>query len=75
MNPEHTAEHLFEGAIAEEYGFLSRICPAAAEISQRVGEFVGTWRPPHPAARLNLLEIGCGTGITTTCLLAGRQDL
>ncbi|MEC4748880.1 class I SAM-dependent methyltransferase [Methylomicrobium sp. Wu6] len=75
MISEHTAELLFEGAIAEEYEMLMRICPPAAEISQRVGKFVANWTPPYPAEQLNLLEIGCGTGITTACLLAGREDV
>lgn len=75
MNSEHTAEHLFKGPIAEEYEILARICPPAAEISRRVGKFVGNWTPPYPEAQLNLLEIGCGTGITTACLLASRKDM
>ena len=75
MNREYNAEHLFEGAIADEYDLLKLICPAAAEMSQRVGEFAGAWMPSYHVERLNLLEIGCGTGITTTCLLAGREDI
>jgi tRNA (cmo5U34)-methyltransferase len=74
MNLEHAAEHLFKGPIAEEYGMLALICPAAAEMSRRVGKFAGDWTPPYPASQLHLLEIGCGTGITTACLLAGRED-
>jgi tRNA (cmo5U34)-methyltransferase len=74
MNSKHTAELLFEGPLAEEYGMLAVICPAAAEISRRVGDYVGDWAPPYSAAALNLLEIGSGTGITTACLLASRED-
>ncbi len=53
---------------------LVRICPSAAEMSRRVGQFVGDWAPPYPVMQLNLLEIGCGTGVTTACLLAKRKD-
>lgn len=53
---------------------LKLICPAAADMSRRVGEFVGAWEPPSPETQMTLLEIGCGTGITTACLLAGRED-
>ncbi|EIC28248.1 MULTISPECIES: class I SAM-dependent methyltransferase [Methylomicrobium] len=73
MNPKHAAELLFEGPLAEEYGMLAVICPSAAEISRRVGEYVDGWMPPYPEASLNLLEIGSGTGITTACLLASRK--
>jgi len=74
MISEHRAEHLFEGPIAEEYEMLTRICPAAAELSRRVGQCVGDWAPPYPLEQLHLLEIGCGTGITTAGLLASRED-
>ncbi|WP_026223475.1 class I SAM-dependent methyltransferase [Methylosarcina fibrata] len=69
-NREHTAELLFAGPIADEYNILKLICPPAAEISRRVGEFVGAWSPSYSYSRLKLLEIGCGTGITTTHLAA-----
>jgi tRNA (cmo5U34)-methyltransferase len=74
MNTQHTAEHLFTGPIAEEYEMLRLICPSAAEMSGRVGKFVGAWTPPYPAGQLKLLELGCGTGITTASLLASRGD-
>jgi tRNA (cmo5U34)-methyltransferase len=70
---EHTAELLFHGPIADEYNMLKLICPPAAKISRRVGEFVEAWVPPYPFSRLKLLEIGCGTGITTTYLTACRN--
>jgi tRNA (cmo5U34)-methyltransferase len=73
MTQKHTAEHLFQGPIADEYDMLKLICPPAAEISRRVGEFVGGWMPLYRHSRLNLLEIGCGTGITTAHLLACRD--
>jgi tRNA (cmo5U34)-methyltransferase len=69
----HQAEHLFKGPIAEEYAMLQVICPAAADMSRRVGQLVNTL--PSPGNRsLRLLEIGCGTGITTLNLLA-RPDV
>ena len=75
MIREHTAEHLFHGPIADEYDMLKLICPPAAEMSRRVGEFVGGWMPPYQQSSLNLLEIGCGTGITTAHLLSCRDDI
>jgi len=71
---EVTAEKLFSGPIGEEYEMLKRICPAAADMSRRVGEFVAGWNPKVPTESLNLLELGCGTGVTTLNLLHARSD-
>lgn len=69
-------EQLFSGPIAEEYDSLKLICPAVIHISQLISEFVTVWRPPLPPPRnLSLLELGCGTGITTLNLLHSRKDL
>lgn len=75
MTSQHQAEQLFHGVLADEYHFLERVCPAAADISRRVGEFVATWNGTPAAGALSALELGCGTGITTACLLGGRRDL
>lgn len=75
MVQKHTAEHLFHGPIADEYDMLKQICPSAAEMSRRVGAFIGSWMPAYPYTHLNLLEIGCGTGITTAHLLAYRDHI
>jgi tRNA (cmo5U34)-methyltransferase len=53
---------------------LKRICPAAADMSRRVGEFVAGWEAPGASGPLSLLEIGCGTGVTTLNLLSNRRD-
>ena len=66
------AERLFSGLIGEEYHMLKLICPAAAEMSRQVGEFVEGWHAEHS---LNVFEIGCGTGITTAALLSGRENI
>jgi SAM-dependent methyltransferase len=68
------AENLFVGPIAEEYQILKKLCPPAADISRRVGEFVGALPAPASLARLEILEIGTGTGITTLNLLGQRPD-
>jgi tRNA (cmo5U34)-methyltransferase len=70
MKNEHTSELLFHGPIADEYDMLKLICPSAAEMSRKVGEFISDWMPLYRHTNLNLLEIGCGTGITTAHLLA-----
>ncbi|WOJ90601.1 class I SAM-dependent methyltransferase [Methylocapsa polymorpha] len=72
--PTDRAERLFSGPIGAEYEMLKLICPAAAAISLRVGEFVASL-PARPTRPLELFEIGCGTGITTQALLEARPDL
>lgn len=72
---DFSAERLFEGPIADEYEMLKRVCPQAAEMSRRVGEFVAAWTPPVGSGTLDVLEIGCGTGVTTLNLLHSRSDL
>jgi ubiquinone/menaquinone biosynthesis C-methylase UbiE len=68
------AERLFSGQLSAEYEMLKLICPAAAAMSGRVGDFVAHM-PAPPARPLNAVEIGCGTGITTLALLHAREDL
>ena len=69
----------FEGPIGDEYALLRLICPAAADMSRQVGAFVRQWQRPAAGAdrsgRLEVLEIGCGTGITSCALLNARDDL
>lgn len=68
-------EQLFSGLIGEEYELLRVIHPEAAEMSLRVGEFVSSRGEPNEGQALNVLEIGCGTGITTLALLNSREDI
>lgn len=65
-------ENLFTGPIAGEYDLLRLMCPNAATLARRIGEYVGAWRPDE---RLTGFEIGCGTGICTLGLLAARDNL
>ena len=65
-------ENLFTGPIAAEYDLLQLMCPNAATLARRIGEFIGAWRPGQ---KLEGFEIGCGTGICTLGLLAARDNL
>lgn len=72
--PGHAqVEQLFAGLIGEQYELLKTICPAAPDMSRRVGERVAAW--PAASTPLAGLELGCGTGITSIALLNGREDL
>lgn len=69
-------ERLFSGLIGAEYDLLRLICPAAAEISLKVADYVGGWRPAYPHdGPITAYEIGCGTGITSHALLSARPGL
>lgn len=71
------SERHFAGQIGAEYDMLRLICPAAGEISRRVGEFLRDWRARGDVGSdrgIRAIEIGCGTGITTEALLSARAD-
>jgi ubiquinone/menaquinone biosynthesis C-methylase UbiE len=71
------SDEAFGGLIGREYEMLKLICPAAADMSRQVGVYAGAWTPPQsdrPAGKLKIIEIGCGTGITTSALLHARDD-
>lgn len=68
-------ERLFSGLIGEEYELLRVMHPEAAEMSKRVGEFVSNNGTSGAGLPLKVLEIGCGTGITTLALLNSREDI
>ncbi len=65
-------ENLFTGPIAGEYDLLRLMCPNAATLARRIGEFIRAWRPEQT---LEGFEIGCGTGICTLGLLASRGNI
>jgi len=65
-------ENPFTGAIGAEYEMLRLICPLAAELAGKLGRYLKDWRPGAP---LQGFEIGCGTGVSTLCLISERADL
>jgi tRNA (cmo5U34)-methyltransferase len=75
--PASQPERLFSGLIGTEYQMLDLVCPAVADMSRRVGDFVASL-PSDPArgqGSLSVFEIGCGTGRTTLALLKSRKNL
>ena len=68
----------FSGVLGENYDLLKHICPAAIEMSHLVGSVVKDYMPHQGCSTevpLTVVELGCGTGITTLSLLSGRSDL
>lgn len=69
-------ENLFTGPIGEEYDMLRLICPNAAMLARKLGDYVGAWKGTGlQTGGLRGFEIGCGTGVSTLALLSGRPDL
>jgi tRNA (cmo5U34)-methyltransferase len=64
---------LFSGVIGQDYEMLKLICPLMTEMSRLVGEAVKHCPIKHE--KLNVVELGGGTGITTLALLTARDDL
>ncbi len=65
-------ENLFTGPIGQEYEMLRLICPNAAALAGKLGDYLATARPGAP---LQGFEIGCGTGVSTLALLAKNAGL
>lgn len=63
---------MFSGVIGQEYQTLKLICPAAAKMSQLVGETVAQ-QATSSAQPLSVLELGGGTGITTLAILMADE--
>ncbi len=69
-------DNLFTGPIGQEYDMLRLICPNAAMLARKLGDYVGAWKGAELRTNgLRGFEIGCGTGVSTLALLSGRQDL
>ena len=65
-------ENLFTGPIGREYEMLRLICPNAAALAGKLGDYLAAARPRAP---LRGFEIGCGTGVSTLALLAKNACL
>jgi tRNA (cmo5U34)-methyltransferase len=73
MTQPASYDALFSGVIGQDYEMLKLICPLMTEMSRLVGEAVK--HCPNKHERLNVVELGGGTGITTLALLTARDDL
>lgn len=65
---------MFSGVIGQEYHTLTLICPLAAQMSRLVGDAVENYSQSYPHT-LNVVELGGGTGITTTAILSAGENL
>lgn len=74
MSAPSRYDAMFSGVIGQEYHNLSLICPLAAQMSRLVGETVASYSETHPQA-LKVVELGGGTGITSTAILSASENL
>lgn len=78
MNSNKTrAEQLFSGKIGEEYHLLKLICPAAPEMSWRVGASLASLLEAQKVVNepFRVLELGTGTGMTTLAILQQNPNI
>jgi tRNA (cmo5U34)-methyltransferase len=73
MTQSANYDALFSGVIGQEYALLKLICPLMTEMSRLVGEAVRDFSGMQD--KLNVVELGGGTGITTLALLTARDGL
>ncbi|MFI3184836.1 MAG: class I SAM-dependent methyltransferase [Methylococcaceae bacterium] len=65
---------MFSGVIGQDYDTLKLICPIAIQMSRLVGDSVSEYALKS-TGKLNVVELGTGTGITTLALLASADKL
>jgi tRNA (cmo5U34)-methyltransferase len=68
-------EHQFHGAFAEEYSFLKIICPGIVDCAQQSAHRLSELPAREDGHALKVLEIGCGTGLSTRAFLDARADM
>jgi ubiquinone/menaquinone biosynthesis C-methylase UbiE len=64
---------MFSGVIGQDYDMLNLICPLAIKMSILVGDTLKNFAATK-TEKLNVLELGGGTGITTLALLNASEN-
>lgn len=64
---------MFSGVIGQDYDMLNLICPLATKMSHLVGETLKSYADLK-TEKLNVVELGGGTGITTLALLNASEN-
>ena len=75
---DYTFNTDFSGVLGEDYDLLKHICPTAIEMSHLVGATLKGFQQSNTRSEspcLNILELGCGTGITTLSLLSACEGI
>jgi ubiquinone/menaquinone biosynthesis C-methylase UbiE len=64
---------MFSGVIGQDYDMLNLICPLAIKMSLLVGDTLKNFAATKNE-KLNVVELGGGTGITTLALLNASEN-
>lgn len=74
MKPtEQPTDVLFSDTIVQQYDLLKLICPLAEEMSGLVGKVISDY--PDNSEPLSVVELGGGTGVTTSFILKAKHSL
>lgn len=68
-------ERRFRGALTTHYQLFKLACSYGAELDAALRRVVRVHRARRDGRPLEVLELGCGTGTTTSVLLGARRDL
>jgi ubiquinone/menaquinone biosynthesis C-methylase UbiE len=58
-----------------DYDLFARAYPRYRELNDALSGVIAAYAPKKPSGVLKTLEIGCGSGITTSHILSSRPDL
>jgi methylase of polypeptide subunit release factors len=69
-----TSEYRFRGVMSEEYRLIRLAIPGFEALQAFVGEVISRYQPPSERQFIEVLEIGCGDGVTSATILSSRKD-
>jgi ubiquinone/menaquinone biosynthesis C-methylase UbiE len=69
-----SGEYRFQGAMSEEYRWIQLAIPGFEALQASVGHVIAGYEPLGGAQIIEVLEIGCGDGVTSATILGSRKD-
>jgi tRNA (cmo5U34)-methyltransferase len=69
-----TVEYRFLGVMSQEYPLIRLTIPGFQELQAFLGEVISRYAPDKVRPFIDVLEIGCGDGVTSATILTSRTD-